>query len=73
MTMNITAQQISNIPCICAPSGVFCVAYDGDSDIINIWEYLKNGEPTEDPTFVEAMGFDGMIDEVRFVQKCIFY
>uniref|UniRef100_A0A7I4KHJ7 BMA-MEC-4 n=1 Tax=Brugia malayi TaxID=6279 RepID=A0A7I4KHJ7_BRUMA len=67
--LSMKGQQNSSIPCICAPSGVFCVAYDGDSDIINIWEYLKDGEFAEDSTFVEAMGFDGMTDEVAIVTK----
>ncbi|EJW79494.1 degenerin mec-4, partial [Wuchereria bancrofti] len=69
LTMNMTGQQNSSIPCICAPSGVFCVAYNGDSDIINIWEYLTDGQSAEDSTFVEAMGFDGMTDEVAIVTK----
>ncbi|VDN18169.1 unnamed protein product [Gongylonema pulchrum] len=68
-SVNLTEQRISNIPCLCAPSGVFCVAYDGDFDIINIWEYLIGGQPTEDPGFIEAMGFTGMTDEVAIVTK----
>lgn len=47
---------------------MFCVAYDGDSPIINIWEYLSGGQPTEDPGFIEAMGFAGMTDEVRILK-----
>lgn len=43
-------------PCICAPSGEFCMAYDGMSDILEIWRYL-NGEAEEEAQFIEAMGF----------------
>ncbi|VDK46802.1 unnamed protein product [Anisakis simplex] len=56
-------------PCLCAPSGEFCVAYDGRSEIIEIWRYLAEGPPTEDPGFLEAMGFAGMTDEVAIVTK----
>uniref|UniRef100_A0AC35U3A0 Degenerin n=1 Tax=Rhabditophanes sp. KR3021 TaxID=114890 RepID=A0AC35U3A0_9BILA len=56
-------------PCLCAPSGSFCVAYDGKADILQIWKYLSGVEPTEDPGFIEAMGFGGMTDEVAIVTK----
>uniref|UniRef100_A0A183V586 Amiloride-sensitive sodium channel n=2 Tax=Toxocara canis TaxID=6265 RepID=A0A183V586_TOXCA len=56
-------------PCLCAPSGEFCVAYDGRSEILEIWKYLAEGPPTEDPGFLEAMGFAGMTDEVAIVTK----
>lgn len=52
-------------PCLCAPSGEFCVAYDGRSEILEIWKYLAEGPPTEDPGFLEAMGFAGMTDEAK--------
>uniref|UniRef100_A0A183G2S3 Degenerin n=1 Tax=Heligmosomoides polygyrus TaxID=6339 RepID=A0A183G2S3_HELPZ len=55
-------------PCICAPSR-FCVAYNGKTPPIEIWTYLKGGPPTEDPNFLEAMGFQGMTDEVAIVTK----
>ncbi|VDN04218.1 unnamed protein product [Thelazia callipaeda] len=67
---NVTAgNNFENIPCLCAPSGVFCVAYDGNSDIIKIWEYLSGSGPTEDPNFIQAMGFAGMTDEIAIVTK----
>ncbi|KHJ97603.1 hypothetical protein OESDEN_02424 [Oesophagostomum dentatum] len=55
-------------PCLCAPSR-FCVAYNGKTPPIEIWTYLKGGPPTEDPNFLEAMGFQGMTDEVAIVTK----
>ncbi|PAV60388.1 hypothetical protein WR25_23574 [Diploscapter pachys] len=55
-------------PCICAPSR-FCVAYNGKTPPIEIWTYLRGGPPTEDPNFLEAMGFQGMQDEVAIVTK----
>nr|AAC47264.1 MEC-4 [Caenorhabditis briggsae] len=55
-------------PCICAPSK-FCVAYNGKTPPIEIWTYLQGGTPTEDPNFLEAMGFQGMTDEVAIVTK----
>lgn len=43
---------------MCAPSGDFCVAYDGEAPIIEIRKFLR-GEPQteEEAEFVEAMGF----------------
>ncbi|KAI6188725.1 hypothetical protein M3Y98_00384900 [Aphelenchoides besseyi] len=62
-------EKTTNQPCICAPSGDFCMAYDGVSAILEIWKYL-NGEPqVEEAEFVEAMGFTGMTDEVAIVTK----
>ncbi|KAE9550741.1 hypothetical protein FO519_006042 [Halicephalobus sp. NKZ332] len=58
----------SETPCICAPTGEFCVAYDGSSAIVKIWEFLS-GEEEEDANFLEAMGFKGMTDEVAIVTK----
>uniref|UniRef100_A0A914Y447 Degenerin mec-4/10 cytosolic domain-containing protein n=1 Tax=Panagrolaimus superbus TaxID=310955 RepID=A0A914Y447_9BILA len=57
-------------PCLCAPSGEFCVAYNGSSKIVKIWEFLS-GEPDEEENakFLEAMGFQGMTDEVAIVTK----
>uniref|UniRef100_A0A0K0FB83 Amiloride-sensitive sodium channel n=1 Tax=Strongyloides venezuelensis TaxID=75913 RepID=A0A0K0FB83_STRVS len=34
-----------------------------------IWEFLSGGPPTEDPGFIEAMGFSGITDEVVIVTK----
>lgn len=42
--------------CICAPSN-FCVAYNGKAPILEIWRYLRGGPTTEDPSFLEALGF----------------
>ncbi|KAE9414547.1 hypothetical protein Angca_007670 [Angiostrongylus cantonensis] len=55
-------------PCLCAPSR-FCVAYNGKTPPIEIWTYLRQGPPMEDPNFLEAMGFEGMTDEVAIVTK----
>ncbi|KJH52915.1 degenerin [Dictyocaulus viviparus] len=55
-------------PCLCAPSR-FCVAYNGKTPPIEIWKYLRNELPEEDPNFLEAMGFEGMTDEVAIVTK----
>uniref|UniRef100_A0A7E4V225 Amiloride-sensitive sodium channel n=1 Tax=Panagrellus redivivus TaxID=6233 RepID=A0A7E4V225_PANRE len=55
-------------PCLCAPTGSFCVAYDGSAKIVKIWEYLSGNEE-EDANFLEAMGFTGMTDEVAIVTK----
>ncbi|CAD5216182.1 unnamed protein product [Bursaphelenchus okinawaensis] len=54
--------------CICAPSGEFCMAYDGIAEILQIWKYL-NGDPEEEAQFIEAMGFKDMKDEVAIVTK----
>uniref|UniRef100_A0A0N5AKK7 Amiloride-sensitive sodium channel n=1 Tax=Syphacia muris TaxID=451379 RepID=A0A0N5AKK7_9BILA len=51
--------------CLCTAR--HCIAYDGVSPIIEIWEYLAG--PSEDPTFLKAMGFQGMTDEVAIVTK----
>ena len=32
---------------------------------MEIWKFLAGGPPAEDPSFLEAMGFEGMTDEVR--------
>ncbi|KAK6020998.1 hypothetical protein OSTOST_13341, partial [Ostertagia ostertagi] len=48
-------------PCLCAPSR-FCVAYNGKTPPIEIWTYLKGGPPTEDPNFLEAMGFQSTVN-----------
>uniref|UniRef100_A0A158PB13 Degenerin mec-4/10 cytosolic domain-containing protein n=1 Tax=Angiostrongylus cantonensis TaxID=6313 RepID=A0A158PB13_ANGCA len=55
-------------PCLCAPSR-FCVAYNGKTPPIEIWTYLRQGPPMEDPNFLEALGFEGMTDEVAIVTK----
>uniref|UniRef100_A0AC34PWH4 Uncharacterized protein n=1 Tax=Panagrolaimus sp. JU765 TaxID=591449 RepID=A0AC34PWH4_9BILA len=60
--------KASHSPCLCAPTGEFCVAYDGTSSIVKIWEFLS-GEEEEDANFLEAMGFKGMTDEVAIVTK----
>uniref|UniRef100_A0A914X6W9 Uncharacterized protein n=1 Tax=Plectus sambesii TaxID=2011161 RepID=A0A914X6W9_9BILA len=57
-----------NKSCLCAPSGFFCVAWDGHS-VLDIWQFLNPTEATEDPGFIEAMGFTGMTDEVAIVTK----
>ena len=60
---NILAGQIGGSfkhgksPCLCAPSGEFCVAYDGTSKIVKIWEFLSGEPEEEDAEFLEAMGF----------------
>ncbi|CEF63897.1 Na+ channel, amiloride-sensitive family and Degenerin family-containing protein [Strongyloides ratti] len=56
-------------PCLCAPVGEFCVAFDDTTPMLKIWEFLSGGPPTEDPGFLEAMGFSGMTDEVAIVTK----
>ncbi|KAI6239127.1 hypothetical protein M3Y99_00616000 [Aphelenchoides fujianensis] len=56
-------------PAFVPPPGDFCMAYDGESPILEIWKYL-NGDPEEEEAqFVEAMGFTGMTDEVAIVTK----
>lgn len=49
---------------MCAPSGDFCVAYDGKASIIDIRKYLR-GEPQteEEAEFVEAMGFTVILSQ----------
>ncbi|KAK6059391.1 Amiloride-sensitive sodium channel [Cooperia oncophora] len=65
---NKTCKQKHKSPCLWHPSSV-CVAYNGKTPPIEIWTYLKGGVPTEDPNFLEAMGFQGMTDEVAIVTK----
>ncbi|VDD90217.1 unnamed protein product [Enterobius vermicularis] len=57
--------RYGRMDCLCV--GKHCIAYDGSAALIEIWEYLAG--PTEDPTFLKAMGFQGMTDEVAIVTK----
>ncbi|GMS79828.1 hypothetical protein PENTCL1PPCAC_2003, partial [Pristionchus entomophagus] len=54
--------------CLCASTG-FCIAYNDKAPMIEIWKFLSGGPTTEDPNFLEAMGFAGMTDEVAIVNK----
>jgi hypothetical protein len=37
--------------------------------VLNLWDYYGDSGPTEDPNFLEALGFGGMTDEVAIVTK----
>ncbi|GMT05278.1 hypothetical protein PENTCL1PPCAC_27452, partial [Pristionchus entomophagus] len=54
--------------CLCPRSGN-CVAYNDKAKMLEIWKFLTGGPTTEDPNFLEAMGFAGMTDEVAIVNK----
>lgn len=56
----VNLDRYGRMDCLCV--GKHCIAYDGSAALIEIWEYLAG--PTEDPTFLKAMGFQGMTDEV---------
>ncbi|CAI5455769.1 unnamed protein product [Caenorhabditis angaria] len=55
--------------CLCSPSGNYCVAYNSKVVPLDIWSWLAGVSPTEDANFLEAMGFQGMTDEVAIVTK----
>ena len=54
----LNAAKDANIrsDCLCQDVNDFCIAYSGGT-ILNLWEYYGDTGPTEDPAFLEALGF----------------
>ena len=71
-----TALGSTKLDCICQSIDTFCIAHDESHEMLNLWEYYGNTAPTEDPSFMEALGFqvpDTAVNAYGWRGRRVFY
>ncbi|GMT05930.1 hypothetical protein PENTCL1PPCAC_28104, partial [Pristionchus entomophagus] len=59
----------SGKPCLCQNNDPFCVEHEHKKSLLNLWEFFGRRTPEEMGKIMEALGFDGLTDEVAIVTK----
>ncbi|GMT35798.1 hypothetical protein PFISCL1PPCAC_27095 [Pristionchus fissidentatus] len=59
----------TNTQCLCQNNDPFCVGHEHEKPLLQLWEYFGRRNSKEWADLVNALGFDGLTDEVAIVTK----